>query len=87
MTRSANSSAQRYSQIATGLPDTDRNKSNARSIPSTSRVYKLEHHLQTDKEHSKSMSTPFLTPTEINPTPNPHLEELPSALPSVIVRE
>ena len=29
----------------------------------------------------------FLTPTETNPTPDPHLVELPSALPSVILRE
>ena len=56
-TNSANSSAQHYNQLATGLPDTDRNKSNSQFTPSTSRVYK-GHHPQTDREHSKSMSNP-----------------------------
>ena len=56
LTHSANSSAQHYSQLATGLPHTDRDKSNPQSTSSTPRVYKPEHLLQTDREYSKSMS-------------------------------
>ena len=60
ITSSANSSAQHFSQLATGLPHTDRNKSNPQS---KSRTHELENLLQTDREHSKNMSNPRGVPS------------------------